>query len=185
MFSNSCNLNFHCLAPKDSGSDSEVLSDHGIKSEPVILNVYDMVCGNMHSICWIIDLLFPLLCTLLLMIVFPSTCSIGWMTTRRIWELAFITRELRFSTQNSPMEVCREKFKVRIENLLNFVFRSSLQLFWYFWNFTAATRRTWRTISISVSFKTKFSNFQLTFSGFVDNRFTLVTQNSQRKMCGG
>lgn len=44
MFSNSCNLNFHCLAPKDSGSDSEVLSVHnGIKTEPVILNVYDMV----------------------------------------------------------------------------------------------------------------------------------------------
>ena len=83
MFSNSCNLNFHCLAPKDSGSDSEVLSDHGIKSEPVILNVYDMVRENMQNICWIIVLLFApfilfsLLCTLLIIIVFVSTCSTG------------------------------------------------------------------------------------------------------------
>lgn len=44
MFTNSCNLNFHCLAPKDSsGSDNEIISTSLTHKEPVILNVYDMV----------------------------------------------------------------------------------------------------------------------------------------------
>lgn len=43
MFTNSCNLNFHCLAPKDNGSDSEILPTSLANREPVILNVYDMV----------------------------------------------------------------------------------------------------------------------------------------------
>lgn len=43
MFSNSCNLNFQCFAPKrDTGSDSELLPNN-MNREPVILNVYDMV----------------------------------------------------------------------------------------------------------------------------------------------
>lgn len=42
MFTNSCR-NFHCLAPKDTGSDSEILSANMNHREPVILNVYDMV----------------------------------------------------------------------------------------------------------------------------------------------
>lgn len=46
MFTNSCNLNFHCLAPKDNGSDSEILPTSLTNREPVILNVYDMVRRN-------------------------------------------------------------------------------------------------------------------------------------------
>lgn len=45
MFTNSCN--FHCLAPKDTGSDSEMLSASMNHREPVILNVYDMVSAAM------------------------------------------------------------------------------------------------------------------------------------------
>lgn len=43
MFTNSLSLNFPCLAPRDSGSDSEILSTNMNHREPVILNVYDMV----------------------------------------------------------------------------------------------------------------------------------------------
>lgn len=39
MFGNSCNLNFHCLAPRDS---EELLPTSLTHREPVILNVYDM-----------------------------------------------------------------------------------------------------------------------------------------------
>lgn len=49
MFSNSCNLNFHCLAPKDSGSE-ELLPTSLTHREPVILNVYDMVSLNFNTI---------------------------------------------------------------------------------------------------------------------------------------
>lgn len=48
MFSNGlpCNLPFpSCLAPKDSGSDELLPTSMGNR-EPVILNVYDMVCGG-------------------------------------------------------------------------------------------------------------------------------------------
>lgn len=48
MFSNGlpCNLPFpSCLAPKDSGSDELLPTSMGNR-EPVILNVYDMVCGH-------------------------------------------------------------------------------------------------------------------------------------------
>ena len=51
MFSNSCNLNFQCFAPKrDTGSDSELLPNN-MNREPVILNVYDMVITfiNQHK----------------------------------------------------------------------------------------------------------------------------------------
>ncbi|XP_070509552.1 deubiquitinase DESI2 isoform X1 [Chironomus tepperi] len=48
MFSNSCNLNFHCLAPKDSGSE-ELLPTSLTHREPVILNVYDMYWINEYT----------------------------------------------------------------------------------------------------------------------------------------
>ncbi|CAO1336816.1 unnamed protein product [Diamesa hyperborea] len=49
MFSNSCNLNFQCFAPKrDTGSDSELLPNN-MNREPVILNVYDMYWINEYT----------------------------------------------------------------------------------------------------------------------------------------
>jgi len=47
MFTNSCN--FHCLAPKDTGSDSEILSPSMNHREPVVLNVYDMYWLNEYT----------------------------------------------------------------------------------------------------------------------------------------
>ncbi|KAG5678280.1 hypothetical protein PVAND_007968 [Polypedilum vanderplanki] len=49
MFTNSCNLNFHCLAPSKENSDSEILPTSLVHREAVILNVYDMYWINEYT----------------------------------------------------------------------------------------------------------------------------------------
>lgn len=104
MFSNSCNLNFHCLAPKDSGSDSEVLSVHGIKSEPVILNVYDMVRGfarhmlnNCSFVCCLLSVNHVILCCVYIsLIVIYVFCGIPVLVERLHYKLGH--RSLSFGS---------------------------------------------------------------------------------------
>lgn len=107
MFTNSLSLNFPCLAPKDSGSESEMLSSSLNHREPVVLNIYDMVSSGQSIHMFNVSSLFVLFCLFVCLytpikkIIFLAfNFSTGSTIIRQTWELAFITLESKSLTPN-------------------------------------------------------------------------------------
>lgn len=112
MFTNSLSLNFPCLAPKDTGSDSEMLNPSMNHREPVILNVYDMVKAT-HSICSAIFTHRFIFSSSIAHFFIVRHCSLfirkhlsrstGLTTLQRTLESVSTTPESKFTTQSSLM----------------------------------------------------------------------------------